>query len=272
MKYAVCYVNILHNINIMKDFPTLPEVVEKKFPTLEEKMGIKFKNKEYLVQAFVHRSYLNEHHDFPFSQNERLEFLGDAVVELVVTEFLFKEYGNPEGELTNWRAALVNAKMLSSIAYEIGMEPYLFLSHGEAKDAATKARDYIMANVFEAAVGAIYLDQGYEICNQFITRWVLTKLPYVLENGLYMDAKSRFQESAQEVEGTTPTYRVLSEEGPDHAKNFKVGVYIGNNLVATGEGMSKQEAQTEAAEAGLKIKQWKGPKINIIKKKPGDPI
>ncbi len=272
MKGAACYVIYLHNANYMKDVLELPEVIEKNFPSLEEKIGIKFKNPDYLIQAFVHRSYLNEHHDFPLSQNERLEFLGDAVVELVVTEFLFKEYGNPEGELTNWRAALVNAKMLSSIAYEIGMEPYLFLSHGEAKDSATKARDYIMANVFEAVVGAIYLDQGYDISSQFITKWVLTKLPYVLENGLYMDPKSRFQESAQEVTGTTPTYRVLFEEGPDHAKSFKVGVYIGNALIATGEGMSKQEAQTEAAEAALKIKGWKGPKINIIKKEPGDPI
>jgi len=256
----------------MEDITKYPEVVEKNFPALEEKIGIKFKHPEYLVQAFVHRSYLNEHYDFPLDQNERLEFLGDAVVELVVTEFLFREYGNPEGELTNWRAALVNAKMLSSIAYEIGMEPYLFLSHGEARDTGTKARDYIMANIFESVVGAIYIDQGYDACSQFITRWVLTKLPFVLENGLYMDSKSRFQESAQEIVGVTPSYRVLSEEGPDHAKNFKVGIYIGNELIATGDGMSKQEAQTEAAEAGLKIKGWKGPKINIIKKEPGDSI
>ncbi|MBU0546088.1 ribonuclease III [Patescibacteria group bacterium] len=250
----------------------LPEVKEKSFPALEKKLGIKFKNQEFLIQAFVHRSYLNEHHDFPLNHNERLEFLGDAVVELVVTEFLFNEYGNPEGELTNWRAALVNAKMLASVAYEIGMEPYLFLSYGESKDAGTKARDYIMANVFEAITGAIYIDQGYVTCKQFISRWVLTKLPYVLENGLYMDAKSRFQESAQELIGTTPTYRVLSEEGPDHAKNFKIGVYIGKDLIATGEGSSKQEAQTEAAEAGLKVKSWKGPKISIIKREEGDPL
>ncbi len=256
----------------MKETINLPEINEKDFSALEKKLEINFNHPEYLVQAFVHRSYLNEHHDFPLDQNERLEFLGDAVVELVVTEHLFKEYGNPEGELTNWRAALVNAKMLASIAYEIGMEPYLFLSHGEAKDAGTKARDYIMANMFEAVVGAIYIDQGYEACNKFISKWVLTKLPYVLENGLYMDAKSRFQESAQEVEGVTPNYKVLNEEGPDHAKNFRVGVYINKKLIAEGEGTSKQEAQTEAAEAGLREKGWKGPKINIIKKKPGDPI
>lgn len=272
MIYIRCYVIHLHNTTNMKKKIDLPEINEKNFPGLEKKLGIEFKKPEFLIQAFIHRSYLNEHHDFPLNHNERLEFLGDAVVELVVTEFLYNEYENPEGELTNWRAALVNAKMLSSIAYEIGLEPYLFLSHGEAKDAGTKARDYIMANVFEALVGAIYLDRGYEIAQQFIARWIFPKLPYVLENGLYMDAKSRFQESAQELTGVTPSYRVLEEEGPDHAKFFKVGVYLEKELVAVGEGTSKQEAQTEAAEAGLKVKGWKGPRINIIKKEPGDPI
>ena len=250
----------------------LPEVQEKNFSLLETKVGVKFKNIDYLVQAFVHRSYLNEHHDFPLGQNERLEFLGDAVVELVVTEYLFNKYGNPEGELTNWRAALVNAKMLASVAYEIGVEPFLFLSHGESKDTGTKARDYIMANVFESLVGAIYLDQGYEVCKDFISRWVITKLPYVLENGLYMDAKSRFQESSQELLGITPTYRVLEETGPDHDKIFKVGIFLEKELIASGKGSSKQEAQTEAAEAALKIKTWKGPKISIIERQPGDPI
>lgn len=250
----------------------LAEVREKDFPSFEEKIGIKFSNPEHLIQAYVHRSYLNEHYDFPLPHNERLEFLGDAVLELIVTEFLFNEYGNPEGELTNWRAALVNAKMLASIAYEIGMEDYLFLSHGEAKDAGTKARDYIMANAIEALIGAIYIDRGYNITQQFIARWVFPKLPYVLENGLYMDAKSRFQESAQETTGITPSYRVLNEEGPDHAKFFKVGVFLDKELIAVGEGTSKQEAQTEAAEAGLKVKDWKGPKTNVIKRSSGDPI
>lgn len=250
----------------------LPEVQEKKFSTLEKKLGITFKDQDFLIQAFVHRSYLNEHHDFPLGQNERLEFLGDAVLELVVTEFLFAEYGNPEGELTNWRAALVNAVILSTIAYEIGMEPFLFLSHGEAKDAGTKARDYIMANCIEALIGAIYLDRGYDMAKQFVTRWVLTKLPYVLENGLWIDAKSRFQESAQELLGITPTYRVLDENGPDHDKTFNVGVYLDKELVASGQGSSKQEAQTDAAEAAIKVKGWKGPKIDIIKRNPGDSL
>ncbi len=248
-----------------KNILNTPEIKERKFPGLQEKLGIKFKEPKHLVQAFVHRSYLNEHHDFVIGHNERLEFLGDAVLELIVTEFLFKEYGNPEGELTNWRAALVNAKILASIAYEIEMGEYLFLSHGEAKDAGTKARDYIMANAIEALIGAIYIDRGYEITQQFVTRWILSKLPYILENGLYLDAKSRFQESAQEILGITPTYKVLQEEGPDHIKSFKIGVYLDKEMVASGEGTSKQEAQTEAAEAAVKIKGWKGPKINIIK-------
>ena len=256
----------------MKKYNDIPEVKDKDFPSLEKKIGIKFKNPEYLVQAFVHRSYLNEHRDFPLHHNERLEFLGDAVLELVVTEYLFNEFGNPEGELTNWRAALVNARTLASIAYEAGLEPYLFLSHGEARDAGTKARDYIMSNVMEALIGAIYIDRGYDSAQGFIARWILPQLTNVLENGLYMDAKSRFQESAQEMIGTTPNYKVISEAGPDHAKNFKIGVYLDKTLVATGEGSSKQEAQTEAAEAGLQVKGWKGPKVNVLKRKPGDPL
>ncbi len=251
---------------------SLPEVQEKNFASLEEIIGIKFKNKEYLVQAFVHRSYLNEHHDFPLGQNERLEFLGDAVLELIVTEFLFHEYGNPEGELTNWRAALVNANILAEIAYEIGMEPFLFLSHGEAKDVGTKAREYIMANTIEALIGSIYLDRGYDLAKQFVTRWVLVRLPNVLEHGLYLDAKSRFQESSQELLGITPTYRVLHEEGPDHAKIFRVGIFLDKELIAAGEGSSKQEAQTDAAEAAIKVKGWKGPRINIMKRNNEDLI
>lgn len=250
----------------------LPEVQEKNFSVLEKKLGINFKNKELLIQAFVHRSFLNEHHDFPVGHNERLEFLGDAVLELVVTEFLFQEYANPEGELTNWRAALVNAKTLAAIAYEIGMEPFLFLSHGEAKDAGTKAREYIMANTIEAFLGALYLDQGYTISSQFITRWILVKLPEILERGLYLDAKSRFQESSQELLGITPTYRVLHEEGPDHNKIFEVGVFLDKELVASGKGSSKQEAQTDAAEAAIRAKGWKGPKIKIMKRGNGDPL
>lgn len=243
-----------------------PDVQEKHFEKLEEKIGIYFDRPEFLVQAFVHRSYLNENRDFPVGQNERLEFLGDAVLELVVTTFLYDEYANPEGELTNWRAALVNSKMLASVSHEIELENYLFLSHGEAKDEGTKARDYILANNMEALIGAIYLDKGYNISQQFISRWIISKLPYILEHGLYLDAKSRFQESSQEHVGITPHYKVIDEHGPDHAKIFKVGAFLDNELIATGDGTSKQEAQTEAAEAALKDKQWKGPTINIMKK------
>lgn len=251
---------------------SLPEVKERNFGLLQKYLGIKFKHPEFLIQAFVHRSYLNEHRDFPSGHNERLEFLGDAVLELVVTEFLFSEFGNPEGELTNWRAALVNANTLAQVAYEIGLEPYLFLSHGEAKDAGTKARDYIMANLFEALSGAIYLDQGYDVCKQFITRWVIAKLETIFESSSHLDAKSRFQESAQEVLGITPTYKVLKEAGPDHAKNFVVGAFLDKELVAEGIGSSKQEAQTEAAEAALKVKGWKGPKVTIIKRTGKDKL
>jgi len=248
------------------------DIKAKKFESLEKKLGIKFARPEFLIQAFVHRSYLNEHHDFPLGHNERLEFLGDAVLELVVTENLFNDFLNPEGELTNWRAALVNAKILSSVAYELGIEPYLFLSHGEEKDAGTKARDAIMANLMESLIGAIYLDKGYDVAKDFINKAVMSKLPDILENALYTDAKSRFQEAAQEMVGSTPNYKVLSETGPDHAKTFTVGVFLDKEEIATGTGASKQEAQIEAAEAAMKLKKWKVKSTQVIKRKPGDPI
>ena len=248
------------------------DYVEKKFATLEKIIGVNFKNKDMLVQALVHRSFLNENRTFPLAHNERLEFLGDAVLELVVTKYLFENYLNPEGELTNWRAALVNAVMCARVAAEIGLEPYLFLSHGESKDANTKARGYILANALEAVIGAVYLDLGWEMAEQFVTRWVITKLPEVLDLGLWMDPKSRFQESAQEIVGVTPTYKVLNENGPDHEKNFVVGVYLGKEKVAEGGGTSKQEAQTDAAENALRLKAWKGPKIAILSRTSVDPI
>lgn len=238
---------------------------EKNFAKLEDRIGIKFNNPNYIVQALVHRSYLNENRDFPLGHNERLEFLGDAVLELVITEHLFENYLNPEGELTNWRAALVNAKMCAQIASEIDMEPYLFLSRGESKDEGTKAREYILAKVMESLIGAVYVDQGWDIVKQFIIRWFITKLPEVLEKGLWMDPKSRFQESSQEIIGITPNYKVEKEEGPDHAKEFVVGVYLNKEKIAEGKGSSKQEAQVNAAENALEIKKWPGPKIEIIK-------
>lgn len=228
----------------------------KDFTKLEAAIGYKFRDKDLLTQAVVHRSYLNEHPSFPMGHNERLEFLGDAVLELVVTEHLYRNYPNPEGELTNWRAALVNAKMLAEIAATIEIEPVLYLSHGESKDSASKARMYILANAFEALVGAMYLDDGMAAAKPFIEKAVLSKLPHVLEHKLYLDPKSRFQESAQETAGVTPTYRVLEEHGPDHAKQFTVGVFLGEELVASGTGTSKQEAQVDAAEKGLQAKNW----------------
>ena len=228
----------------------------KDFSKFEERIGVAFESKDMLTQAFVHRSYLNEHPDFTLDHNERLEFLGDAVIELIVTEHLYRNFPNPEGELTNWRAALVNAKMLSEIADEIGMEEYLYLSRGEAKDSGSKARMYILANAIEALIGSMYLDRGMEIVRDFVGRFVLTKLDYILAHRLYIDPKSRFQEAAQETAGVTPSYKVLSETGPDHAKEFNVGVYLGGELVATGAGLSKQDAQIEAARKALEVKGW----------------
>ena len=228
----------------------------KDFSKLEKKLGVKFENKDLIKQAVVHRSYLNEHPEFELDHNERLEFLGDAVLELVVTEYLYKNYPNPEGELTNWRASLVNSIMLSIIAQELAVEVFLYLSKGESKDKESKARQYILANAMEAIIGAIYLDKGYETAQKFITDNIIAKLPEILEKKLYQDPKSRFQEIAQDKAGVTPTYKVLEESGPDHAKHFIVGVFLKKELVAKGEGSSKQEAQVNAAEEALHIKNW----------------
>lgn len=203
-----------------------------------------------MQQVFVHRSYLNENPGFPLQHNERLEFLGDAVLELVVTEHLFKTYPNPEGELTNWRSALVKGEMLAVIALELNIGELLYLSKGEEKGGG-KSRALILANTFEALIGGIYLDQGYDAAKDFVTRFLLGRLPEILEKGLHVDAKSRFQEMVQELQGITPTYKVLSETGPDHAKTFEVGVFIGTKLVGSGSGNSKQSAEQAAASAAV---------------------
>lgn len=224
---------------------------------MEKIIGVKFINQDLLRQSVVHRSYLNEHPEFNLSQNERLEFLGDAVLEIVVTEHLFQKYPDtPEGDLTNWRASLVNAKMLASIAQEIEIEKFLYLSKGESKDKNSKARLYILANAIEALIGAIYLDQGIEAAKKFILDKIVVKLGFILDNKLYLDPKSKFQEKAQDVHGITPHYKVLSEMGPDHAKTFEIGLYLSDELIAIGEGTSKQEAQVDAAAKGLKKKGW----------------
>lgn len=228
----------------------------KDFSKLEKKLNIEFKNKDLLTQAFVHRSYLNEKPSFNLAHNERLEFLGDAVLELVVTEYLYQNYPEkPEGELTNWRAALVNAKMLADIAKKVGFNDFLLLSRGEEKEEG-KARQYILANTFESFIGSMYLDQGFDSCKDFIIKHLVKELPDILEKGLFRDSKSRFQEEAQERTGITPTYKVLDERGPDHVKHFVIGVFIENELVAKGEGSSKQEAEEQAAKEALKIKGW----------------
>jgi ribonuclease-3 len=227
--------------------------------TLEERLGHHFKDQTHIIEALTHRSYLNEHSDFPYTHNERLEFLGDAVLELSVTEHLFKNYANPEGELTNWRAALVNAKTLAGIATQLQFEDYLLLSKGEARDKNSKARMYILANAIEAIIGAIYMDGGMPAADKFVHRHILSHLEFILKNELYVDPKSKFQETSQDLLGVTPTYKVLEETGPDHAKEFTVGVFLEKEMVAVGRGSSKQEAQVAAAQAGLEAKGWNVP-------------
>ena len=223
---------------------------------LEKRIKIKFNNKDLLQQSLVHRSYLNENPEFHLSDNERLEFLGDAVLEIAVTDYLYQNYSNSEGELTNWRAALVNAKMLANVANQLEINNYLLLSHGESKDNG-RARNYILANALEALIGAIYLDQGYEKSKEFIEKEIIKELPEVIEQKLYQDPKSRFQEEAQERVGITPSYKVIKEWGPDHDKQFIIGVYLEEELIAENQGSSKQEAQEKAAESALKEKKWK---------------
>jgi len=222
----------------------------------EEKFSLKFNNQDLLLQALTHRSYLNENPSFRLGHNERLEFLGDAVLELIVTEDLYGKFPDkPEGELTSFRAALVNSKMLSEVAVDIGINEYMLLSRGEAKDVG-RARQFILANAFEALIGAMYLDLGYDATKKFIMEILMPKLESVLSKKLYKDPKSLFQEEAQERVGITPTYEVVREWGPDHDKHFVVGVYLDEEKVAEGEGPSKQIAQEEAARNGLHAKNW----------------
>ncbi len=228
----------------------------KNFDTFEDKIGYSFNDKSLLEQAFIHRSYLNEHRDVRLEHNERLEFLGDAVLELVVTDHLFHQYPKePEGALTSYRAALVNATTLASIAVGLGMNEYLLLSKGEEKDVG-RARHYLLANTFEALVGALYLDGGYDAARAFIEKNVFPLTAAIVEQRLWQDAKSKFQEEAQERDGVTPSYEMLKQAGPDHDKKFTVGVYIKGELIAEGEGKSKQEAEQDAAKAALLAKSW----------------
>ncbi len=228
----------------------------KDFSLLEQNLGITFTDKGLLQQAFIHRSYINEHAGSGLSHNERLEFLGDAVLELIVTDHLFEKFSaKPEGELTAYRASLVNTNSISDAARENGFDEFLMLSKGEARDTG-KARAYILANTYEAFIGAAYLDQGYDTAKQFVLKTLIPKLDIILQEGLWRDAKSYVQEKSQEHESVTPSYKVLHEIGPDHDKIFTVGIYFGSKLIAEGKGSSKQEAETDAARNALKARGW----------------
>lgn len=227
-----------------------------KFESFEKIIDTEFKNKKLLVNAFIHRSFLNENVNLGIPHNERLEFLGDAVLELIITDYLYKKYPNhAEGELTAYRSALVNADILSLTAQEIKMNEYMLLSRGESKDNG-KARQYILANAFEAVIGAIYIDQGYQGAEKFISRTLYEKIEDIVSKKLWRDPKSLVQEKAQEVLGVTPSYEVVSESGPDHDKKFVIGIFFGKEKIAEGRGKSKQEAETDSARHALEIKNW----------------
>lgn len=213
-------------------------------------LGVTFTDINMLLTAFTHRSYVNEHKKTATEHNERLEFLGDAVLELVVTEYLYGNFKEPEGVLTNWRSALVRTESIGAAASRSGFEPYLRLSRGE-KRGTDRARAQILANAYEAVVGAIHLDQGYEAARQFIHASLLTTFQEILQSGSWQDPKSQLQEIVQSHDGHTPIYKVISEEGPDHDKVFTVGVYVGGDLKGKGLGPSKQAGQVAAAEQAL---------------------
>ena len=215
-----------------------------------DKLHVTFNDTELLLTAFTHRSYLNEHRKTVKAHNERLEFLGDAVLELVVTEYLYSNYDEPEGVLTNWRSSLVRTESIGAAATKCGFEPLLRLSRGE-KRGTERARAQILANSFEAVVGALYLDQGYEAAKLFISESILSTFQDILASGSWMDSKSHLQELAQSQETATPVYKVMNEDGPDHDKTFTVGVYVSGKLRGQGSGPSKQAAQQQAAEAAL---------------------
>jgi len=228
----------------------------KDFSKIEKIIGFHFNNSELLKQAFTHRSYLNENRKSGIEHNERLEFLGDAVLELVTTEYLYKLYPNKnEGDLTALRSALVNTISISDVASELGFNDFLLLSKGEAKDTG-RARQYILANVFESVVGAMYLDLGYDAAKIFIEKNLIPKLQEIVEKGLWMDAKSKLQEIVQEKFGVTPRYVTVKESGPDHDKTFTVGVYFDHEMKNEGNGKSKQEAEQEAARKILVENKW----------------
>lgn len=222
------------------------------YQDLEKKLGFQFKNANLLRTVFVHRSYMNENREEEITHNERLEFLGDAVLELVVTEYLYKKYpDHSEGEMTNWRSALVKGYNLANVAKKLDLGRYLQLSHGEEKSGGRK-KPYILANTVEALIGAIYLGDGYTAAHKFIDRFIIQELEDIIAKGLHIDAKSLFQEISQEKYAVTPTYAILEESGPDHSKIFIMGAYHGEKFMGKGQGSSKQKAEEAAAEDALK--------------------
>jgi len=230
--------------------------MESDIRNFEAKIGASFNDINLLRQAFIHRSYINEHRESGLEHNERLEFLGDAVLELVVTDFLYEKFPDrTEGDLTAYRAALVNTNTLSQASTLLGVNEYLYLSKGEAQDIG-RARQFILANTFEAIVGALYLDLGYDAAKKFIADNIFPLTEEIISKRLWQDAKSHFQEQAQEKVGVTPTYTLIRETGPDHDKEFVVGVFLGREQVAQGKGRAKQEAEQDAARAALEAKSW----------------
>ena len=226
------------------------------FEKFEHKAGVKFRDEKLLKQAFTHRSYINENRESNLEHNERLEFLGDAVLELVITDYLFgKMKKASEGEMTALRSGLVNADTCAKVAQTLGVNDFLLLSKGEAKDTG-RARLYILANTLEAIIGALYIDQGYDAARDFILKNIAPMMELLVASGKYIDSKSLFQEKAQEHMGFTPVYKTIRETGPDHNKHFTVVVYVGNDVVGEGEGKSKQDGEQAAAQDALKAKGW----------------
>lgn len=215
-----------------------------------EKLGFEFEHIDYLITALTHRSYVNEHRKSVSEHNERLEFLGDAVLELAVTDYLYRHFSEPEGILTSWRSSLVRTESIGEAGQKLGYESLLRMSRGE-KNGSTRARQQILANAFEAVIGAIYLEKGYKAAETFINKYILSKLDDILESGSWRDPKSHLQEVSQRIDSMTPVYKVLNEEGPDHDKIFSLGVFVGDKLMGKGSGSSKQNAQQEAARAAL---------------------
>lgn len=230
--------------------------LQKDLDSLQKILNVTFTDTTHLLSAITHRSYLNEHREATWDHNERLEFLGDAVLELVVTDFLFAKYPEkPEGELTAIRAALVNTVSLADASTKLGVNDYLLMSKGEAKDVG-RARQYILANAFEACIGAIYQDQGYDAAKQFIADRLFPRTEEIVRKRLWQDAKSRFQELSQEHESVTPTYETIGQSGPDHDRVFTVGVFLRKEKIAEGIGRSKQEAEQQAAERAIEARGW----------------